>query len=115
MALQDFFEDLVMVDRKTASDGLGGFGEIFTDGAVFQGAITTNQSMETRIAQAQGVTSVYTIITPKNVSIRFNDIVKRKKDNTYYRITSNPLDMETPLVANISYYQMTAENFILPN
>ena len=115
MAIQDFFEPLIYMEKRSVADGMGGFHEQYTDGAEFMGAITTNQTMETRIAEKQGVTALYTIITPLNVPIKYNDVIKRSKDNKYFRITSNPKDMETPKQSTLNFYQMTGEEYHLPN
>lgn len=115
MALQDFFEILVYMEKRSSSDGMGGFQEIYVDGAEFNGGLSTNQTMETRIAQRQGVTAIYTIIVPLNVALAYNDVIKRKSDNKLFRVTSNPTDMKTPNMSEMAYYQMTAEPFVIPS
>lgn len=112
--IQDFYENLRLMERRTTSDGMGGFIESFVDGAEFQGAITTSNTIESRVAEKQGVTSLYIITVPLNVPIRYNDIVKRVVNNETFRVTSRPEDMTTPKVSNLEFKQVTAELFKLP-
>lgn len=113
MAIQDFYETLIFVEKKAVSDGMGGFIVTWADGAEFMGSITTDNSMEKRIAEQQGVTSLYTVTTNKNVPLKFNDVIKRKATNEIYRITGDINDVTTPRIANIQFSQVPAERFVL--
>lgn len=113
MALQDFYEDLVFMEKKEISDGQGGFKTTYTDGAEFQGAIATNTSTQTRIAEQQGVTALYTITTDRNIELNFHNIIKRKSENQIFRVTSNSKDMQTPEMAELDFWQVTAKKWSL--
>lgn len=109
--LQDYFETLVFLEKHSVSDGMGGFIEDYVEGAEFKGGITTDNSIEMRVAEKQGVTSVYTVTMPINVPLKYGDIIKRKSDNKYFRITSNANDMQTPKRANVQFKQAQAESW----
>ena len=38
---EKFYTDLVMIDKKTVSDGLGGFKTSLVEGASFKGSVVT--------------------------------------------------------------------------
>jgi hypothetical protein len=67
--------------------------------------------MQARIAEAQGVKSLYTITTTKNVNLQFHDVFKRVSDNKIFRVTSDGDDNKTPASASLNMRQVTAEEF----
>lgn len=111
--IQDFYEPLYFMEKRSISDNMGGFIEDWVQGSEFMGAITTDNRMETRIAEQQGVKSLYTISVPKNVPLKYNDVVQRKSDSEYFRITSRPQDMTTPKMSSMDFSQLQAELYIL--
>jgi head-tail adaptor len=61
--LSEAMENCIMLDKRTVADGYGGYITTWVEGASFQAAVTFDTSMEARIAEKQGVTSLYTITT----------------------------------------------------
>ena len=113
--LEDFFIPIVYVERRSRPDGMGGFIEEYVEGVEFKGGITTDQSINGRIAEQQGVKSVYTVTTRKNVPLKYGDILMRKSDNECFRVTSKDNDMSSPRISNLNMHQVTAESFTLPS
>ena len=111
MAIQDFYETYTFIEKKSVPDGMGGFDIEYIEGADFVGNVSTDNSVEMRIAEKQGVTSIYTVTIPKNVPLEFSDVIKNKKTNKYYRITSDPEDMVTPKRSNMDFKQCQAETW----
>jgi len=114
MALEDYKEEFWILDKISVPDGLGGFIEDYKRGSFFVAGIFTTVSTEMRMAEAQGVTSKYTVNTGLNVPLHFGDIIQRDRDEKYYRITNDTQDMITPNVAFNQYRVFTAENWIMP-
>lgn len=114
MAIEDFYEEFIFVEKRKQSDGMGGFINEYIETVPFKAGISTNQSMAARIAEQQGVKSIYTIITNKDCMLEYGDIVKRKRGNFYYKITSNGEDMKSPNFLKMDIIQVTAENFTIP-
>ena len=112
--ITDFFDNLIMIDKKTIPDGFGGFESQYTEGAEFKGGITTDNRMETRKAEKDGVTALYTVTVIKNIPLNYGDVIKRKEDNKYFKIVSNPDDMKTPKVSNMDFKQAQAELWTMP-
>lgn len=113
--LESNMVNCTMIDKTTTGDGYGGTKVVYKDGATFNAAIVLNSSMEARIAEQQGVTSLYTITTKKNVNLQFHDIFRRDEDKKIFRVTSDGDDNKTSKTAGLDMRQVTAEEYILPS
>lgn len=115
MSLIDEFKSTVCFLEKTrVPDGEGGFSTTWEEGAKFSAAITLDTSIEARVGEKQGVTSVYTITTDKTVVLEYHDVLKRLYDGKIFRITSDGDDKYTPASASLDMRQVTAEEWSLP-
>ena len=103
----------VMLDRTTVPDGSGGFVPVWIEGAEFSAAITYDSSIQARVGEVQGVKSLYTVTTRKNVNLQGRDIFKRLEDDKIFRVTSDGDDNKTPPGARLNMRQVTAEEFVL--
>jgi len=113
--LDSAMETFVMLDKLTTPDGYGGYYSQWREGAEFKAAATFDSSIEARVADVQGVTSLYTITTQKSINLQYHDVVKRKSDSKIFRITSDGDDKKTPSSATLNMRQVTAEEWELPN
>lgn len=104
----------IMIDKRTVSDGRGGYDTAYVDGATFQAVIGLDTSIQARVAEQQGVTSLYKVITPKSVNLQYHDIFKRSTDNKIFRVTSDGDDKVTPNAASMQLRKVTAEQYTLP-
>ena len=111
--LSDAMTDVALLDKVRTSDGEGGFIENWIDSVIFQAAITFDTSMESRIAEKQGVLSRYTITTSKNAKLEYHDVIRRLSDGKVFRITSDGDDKQTPKSATFQFLQVTAEEWVL--
>ena len=107
--LDEAMEPCVLLNRQTVTDEYGGFINTWTDGATFNAAITFDTSIEARTAMAQGVHSLYTVTTPRNVTLQYHDVFRRPRDNKLFRVTSDGDDKFTPQSAGLDMRQVTAE------
>lgn len=113
--LTEQMETCVMLDKTTAPDGYGGYVPSYADGAPFLAAITFDTSMEARVAEKQGVTSMYTVTTGKEMTLEYHDVFRRISDGKIFRVTSDGDDKHTPASASLNMRQVTAEEWELPN
>lgn len=113
--LSDAMESCVMLNKRTTADGYGGYISTWEDGAEFQAAITFDTSLDARVADKQGVTSLYTITTSRGMTLEYHDVFRRVRDNKIFRVTSDGDDKFTPLSATLDMRQVTAEEWVLPN
>ena len=113
--LTEQMETCVMLDKTTTPDGYGGYISRYVDGATFSAAITFDTSMEARVAERQGVTSMYTVTTGKEMTLEYHDVFRRVDDGKIFRVTSDGDDKHTPASASLNMRQVTAEEWELPN
>lgn len=105
----------VMLDKRTVSDGIGGYTAQYVEGVEFDAAITLDTSIQARTAEKQGVTALYTVTTSKAMNLQYHDIFKRKSDNKIFRVTSDGDDKQTPPSATLDMRQVSAEEYTLPS
>lgn len=116
MSLVDkMMEDCTMLDKRTTSDGLGGYTTEWVDGAKIRAAIVKNSSIQAKIAEKSGVTEVYRITVGKGTPLVYHDVIRRDSDGATFRVTSNIKDSETPAVASFQFGQVDAERWELTN
>lgn len=111
--LDEAMERFCFVNKARIPDGEGGSITTWTDGAEFIANARLDTSMQARVAQAQGVTSLYTITTRKDITLDFHEVVKRLSDGQVFRVTSNGTDNKTPESASLNMRQVTAEAWVL--
>ena len=113
--IEEGMESCAIMQKVRVPDGEGGFTTEWTEGAGFKASITFDSSMQARIADKQGVTSMYTVTTAKNASLEYHDVIKRLSDGKIFRITSDGDDKQTPPRAVFGQYlQVTAEEWVIP-
>lgn len=112
--LDDAFENFIVLDKVTSSDGYGGINTTWTNGATIQGAIVYDNSTEMKIAEAMGSTSAYTLTVRKGIEFDYHDVLRRQKDGKVFRITSNSDELKTPKGAGLNMLQYSAEEWVLP-
>lgn len=113
--IDDFMDTFTLVDAVTRDDGYGGVITEYQDGATITAAMTFDTSMQARIGQKQGVSSMYTITTKRNVVLRYHQILRRQSDGKILRVTSDGDDKFTPQSATLDMRQVTAEEWSIPN
>lgn len=111
--LNEAMENCVLLDKITQPDGYGGFISAYVEGAEFQAAITFDTSIEARRADKEGVTSLYTVTTQKNIVLEYHMVFKRLRDEKIFRVTSDGDDKATPKSATLNMRQVTAEEWSL--
>lgn len=78
-----------------------------TDRKEFKAVVRRDRSGQAENAEKQEKTASYTITTRRNIELKFNDLIKRKSDGKFFRITSESLS--TPETSGLDMRQVTAE------
>lgn len=104
----------VLLDKRTISDGIGGYKIEYTEGVEFDAAIAHNTSIQAQVAEKQGVTSLYTVSTSRALNLQYHDIFRRKSDGKIFRVTSDGNDKKAPPSSNLDMRLVTAEEYALP-
>jgi len=113
--LTESFESCVMLNKTVVSDGYGGYTTTWAEGVDFEAAIIFDTSIQARQAEANGVSSLYTVTTKKSMTLEYHDVFRRERDKKIFRVTSDGDDKYTPNSASIDMRQVTAEEFTLPS
>lgn len=111
--IENMMEQFCYVEKVRTPDGAGGFLVNWTDGAKFDAAITLSTTMEARRAEHDGMTSVYTVTTSKNVHLDYYDVIRRLSDGRTFRITSDSSDKHSPSTSTLDIAQANAERWEL--
>lgn len=112
--LDDAFEPCKMVHKTTQNDSYGSEVASWVFGATFDAAIVFDSSIQARTAQAQGVTSLYTVTTRRTKVLEYHDVFQRASDGKFFRVTSDGDDKYTPSSATLDMRQVTAEEWTVP-
>lgn len=114
--LDEAMEECVLLEKTSVPDGYGGREPAYKESAfTFKSAIVFDTSIEARIGEKQGVTSLYTVTTRKDIVLEYHEVFKRLRDGKIFRVTSDGDDKYTPASANLNMRQVTAEEWSLPN
>lgn len=113
--LDEFMYPCTMLSKTVINDGYGGYITTWAEGATFDAAIVFDTSIQARVAEAQGVTSRYTVTTGKALHLEFHDVFRRNTDGKIFRVTSDGDDKFSPDSASLDMRQVTAEEWRLPS
>ena len=113
--LSEAMETCQMLNKIKVPDGYGGSIDTWSEGMKFDAAVTFDSSMQARIADKEGVSSLYTVTTRKNITLEYHEVFKRLSDGKIFRVTSDGDDKYTPASATLNMRQVTAEEWVLPN
>ena len=121
MALSPMMESLshncVMMDKRSISDGEGGFNTAYSEGADFKTYPALDTSALARIAEAQGSKSSYTINVKKTTKLAVGDIFKdltlgeEAGKSVYFSVTSDA--KATPETSRLDLMSFKAEKMEL--
>lgn len=109
--LSEAMENCVILNKQTTQDTYGGYITTWADGAEFKAAITFDTSLEARVADKQGVSSLYTVTTSRSLTLEYHDVFRRVSDGKIFRVTSDGDDKYTPRSAGLNMRQVTAEEW----
>ena len=117
--MSDNLLSMIMVDCKfmnysRTDDGMGGYKPAYTEGASFKAAIGKDGSPEMLVAEKQGLSESFTVVTADNFLLKYNDVFKRVSDGAIFRVTSNGNDSVAHPASTIRIAKVTAERWELP-
>ena len=111
--LDDFARICVLMEKQRVPDGAGGYMVQWTEGAEFTNYQALDTSMEARIAEKQGVTSLYSALVDSDFPIEYNDVVTATEPGQTYRVPSNPEEKVAPKSSTLPLKYFTAERWAL--
>lgn len=111
--IDEMMEDCTIINHLKVDDPEGGTIDQWVDGAKIKAVIVLSNSTTAKVAEAQGVTSLYTITTSKDIKLDFHDVIRREKDGKIFRVTSDAGDIESPNTSGLDIAQVSAEKWRL--
>ena len=106
-------EEFVVVNIILIDDGYGGQALRAVEGLHFNAVFIESSSIQTEVAQQQGVTGIYTLVYPETLNIPPRTVIRRIKDNKYIQtkgLDGNPM----PDLSSIKVKVTRAEDYTLP-
>lgn len=111
--ITSMMEPCTFINRIRTDDPYGGYVESYTDGATFRAAVIKNSTTEAVVAEKQGITEIFTVVTDKGFVLDYNDLFRRDSDGQVFRVTSNIKDSEAPDASTVKIGKVTAEKAVL--
>lgn len=106
-------QECVMMDKKTVSDGEGGYLTVYSEGARFMASVVPENQGLDKIARAISEAVTYRVTTRRNVSLSVYDIFRTVGDGQTYRISYSNVQ-STPETADLDMRVTTAERWVIP-
>ena len=104
-----------IIDKVTGDDAYGGSVVGYRVGASIDAAIIKNSTTEAIVAEKQGASEFFTIVTNKGSMLDYHSIIRRDSDTEYFIITSRETDSEAPAQSTIQISKVNAERWTVPN
>lgn len=106
------YGEYVILNYAIVDDGYGGQKETWTPGAHFFATLTLDDSVEMKVAQAQGVKGIYRVTTNKGVRLPWHTVFRTVDGKRTYRVTSRD-ENAAPTRSNIDIRFVSAEDYEL--
>lgn len=103
----------VLLERTRIPDREGGFDVKWVDGVTIFASVTMDSTAQVQIAEAQAVSSTYTVTTDRAVRLEYNDVFRRESDGKIFRVISDAGDKVSPDGSGLDIAQVTAEKWEL--
>lgn len=112
--LKDFegYNEYVIWNFGYVDDGYGGQIPSWTPGAHFFGTLTLDESVQMKVAEAQGVKGIYRMTTQKSVRLPYHTVFRTVDNEKTYRVTSKD-ENATPRRSNIDIRFVSVEDYEL--
>ena len=104
-----------IIDKVTYDDPYGGAVLVYRVGASIDVAIIKDSTTEAIVAEKQGITEIFTVVTNKGSLLDYHSIIRRDSDKEYFIITSRQKDSEAPAQSTVQIGKVTAERWTVPN
>lgn len=91
-------------------DGYGGQKASWTPGATFEATVTLDDSIEMKVAQAQGVKGVYRVTKSRSVKLPWHTVFQSADGENTYRVTSRK-ENSAPSSASFDISYVSAEDY----
>lgn len=112
--IESMMEDFVFLNKVKVDDPVGGYKDDYQDGVTFKAAVIKNSTTEAQIAEKNGISEIFTIVTDKSMVLEFHDVLRRASDGEIFRVTSRAVDSQAPEASTVPIAKVSAERWVLP-
>lgn len=113
MLVEEMSTPCVLMVRERELDGAGGYYVKWNESTRFDAAVILDNPSESFEADRKGLNASYTVTVKRGAKLSYNDIFKRLSDGTTFRVTSEPFDVQSPMVSTLDMKQGKAERWEL--
>lgn len=113
--LESMMEECRIINHIREDDPYGSVTDTWSDGAKFDATIIKNSTTEATIAEKQGITEIFTVVTRKGFELDYHDVFRRLSDGQIFRVTSMTKDSAAPEASTVKIAKVTAEKWVLPS
>ena len=102
-------------NKAIVDDAYGTAQKRYSKGAAFNAAVIKNTETEAIVAEKQGVTEIYTVVTEQGFELDYHDIFKRDKEGDFFIVTGRAHDTEPPAMSTVKISKVQAEPWKVPD
>lgn len=114
--IEEIMADCKIMNHIRVDDPYGGFEQdSWEEGASFRAAIIKEGSPEIVVAEQQGASEIFTIVTMKGFLLDYHDVFKRISDGAIFRVTGIEKDAEAPERSTVPIAKVKAERWVIPS
>ena len=100
-----------ILNHVLSADSYGsGIVEAWEDGPTFEATVTLDDSVQMKIAQAQGVKGIYRVATGRDVRLPWHTVFRHTETMRTFRVTSKD-ESASPSKAGIDIRYVSAEDY----
>jgi len=107
--LTDYFEPFTLLKSASCPDPCGGQLQQDVTELPFRAALADALGEEGERGGKPFIRVTPYLLCPPETPLKLDDIIRREKDGTHYRVCSRPEDRRTPLCAGFPYAEVRLE------
>ena len=104
-----------IIEAVTSDDAYGGEIKGYRVGDPIDAAIIKGSTTEAIVAEKQGASEFFTVVTESGSMLDYHSIIRRDSDNECFIVTSREKDSEAPEESTVQISKVNAERWTVPN
>ena len=96
-------------------DKYGSSIDSWSETTAFNAVIIKNSTTEATIAERQGVSEIFTVVTFDGFRLSYHDVFRRVSDGQTFRVTGNTADSDAPAASSVKIAKVSAEKWVPQN
>ena len=115
MSLLDEFKDTyIVMNQEDSDDEFGSYNASYSESEIeFEGSLGFTESHIQSEVESLGLKENYKLLIPKDVCLSMHQVIKRKSDGKFFRVTSDSSNVFTPASSPLNLRFVTVEGWSL--